>query len=68
MLWTLSIPLRCRTYDLPNVKKVVASGPGCDDNTMVGRGVDIAILGVDIAILRTQEKVWGLQGREERGG
>ena len=31
--------------------KVVASGLGCDDNTIAGRGVDVAILGVDIAIL-----------------
>ena len=75
-----SLNIRLRAYDSPNVKEVVASGPGCDDNTIAGRGVDIAILGVDIAILgvdiailgvdiailRRQEKGWGLQG--EGGG
>ena len=59
---------RLRAYDSPNVKKVAASDLECDDITLVGRGVDIAFLGVDVAILRRQEKGGGLQGEGGKGG
>ena len=56
-----------RIYDSPSVKELVASTlRSYGNNTMHERGVDIEILGVDIAILRMQEKMEGLQG--EGGG